>query len=158
MLSASVEGSQALAPETLDLATPSLAGPSPGWTILTSSSPPTARRWGISSPARPHPFLSRELHKDHICAPRPEPGSDARPHGWGHHRCLLGRGWNFRAVTQKALKKCGWLSYFQFTVERRWFSKFLLSQHKRLEVRSEGEADIVWKLTHAYRDPGHDPG
>ena len=55
-------------------------------------------------------------------------------------------------------KQRGWLSYFQFTVERSWFSKFLLSQHKRLELRSEGETDIVWKLPRAYRDPGHDPG
>lgn len=55
-------------------------------------------------------------------------------------------------------KQRGWLRYFQFTVERSWFSKFLLSQHKRLELRSEGETDIVWKLPRAYRDPGHDPG
>lgn len=31
----------------------------------------------------------------------------------------------------------GWLSYFQFTVERSWFSKLLLSQNRRSELRSE---------------------
>ena len=49
-LRASVEGSQALAAATLDLAAPLLVGLSLGWTILTSSSPPAAGRWGISSP------------------------------------------------------------------------------------------------------------
>lgn len=31
----------------------------------------------------------------------------------------------------------GWLSYFQFTVERSWFSRLLLSQNRRSELRSE---------------------
>lgn len=70
-------------------------GAVPGWTILTSSSSHCSQV-GDQLPARPRPFLSRELRKDRICAPRPEPGSDARPRVRGHHRGPLGRGWNFR--------------------------------------------------------------